>query len=176
MTIVCNDARYKTGTISDKLIPARNFLLVYGEKMRKPSSLTIIIVGILTVLGMLGLNSQSAAYTADYANLGRLDAPAATKEGIGNSSEVRPFRHNIDTKNFAYYEESHIRAIKRIDGEQTNEPNPRRKTPHVIPLQNVFTIIIRGRTCWQRLSVLDSPCLTRIDQLPLDNRPPPAIF
>lgn len=144
--------------------------------MRKPSSLIILIVGIFTVLGMFGLNSQSAAYSADYAKLGMPEAPAAAEEGIDRASEVRPFRHNIDAQNIAYYEESHLRSIKRFEGEHTNEPNPKRRTPHLIPLQNAFAIIIRGRTSWQRLSVLDSPCLTRIDQLPLDNRPPPAIF
>lgn len=144
--------------------------------MRKPSSLIVLIVGILTVLGMFGLDSQSAAYSADYSRLGRQDASIVADDGLSRTSEVRPVRHDIDAQNIAYYEESHLRSMKRVEGEQTNEPNPKRRTPHLIPLQNAFTIIIRGRTSWQRLSVLDSPCLTRIAQLPLDNRPPPASF
>lgn len=150
--------------------------MIDGEKMRKPSNLIIAIVGTFAVLGMLGLIPQGAAYASDYAELGRLDLTPAAQEGASNASQVRPSRNVVDARYLAYYEESHIRSIKRIGGGQTGEPDSRRKAPQVIPSRNAFTVIIRGRTSWQRLSVLDSPCLTRIDQLPLDNRPPPAYF
>jgi len=141
-----------------------------GEKMRKTLKPIAFILGILTILGMLGFDSQSTAYS------GFLNPTnsATTKECTGRITRVQSVSHTSDALNFKYFEEPNRRKIEERR-EVQNKEQGLKKSRQVIQLPKTATAITRGTTCMKRLSALGLPLLARIDMLPLENRPPPII-
>ena len=142
--------------------------------MRRPSICIVLIVIIMTALGASCGDASSSSHSFDFAILGSEKIALRSEDRGLRLSEFRPYQFITDAGNVRYYEESIINAIKRVDGEQTKEPNPRRRPVRI-------TCFVPGRTSFacrraqeQGPPVLDTPCLTRIDQLPLENRPPPS--
>lgn len=138
--------------------------------MKKASNLIIILLGILTVLGMLGFDSQGKAYSASVSPANA----ATTKESTGRITRVESASHLSDALNFRYFEESNGSTVKERKEERSREQGFNR-TRRVIQLPKTSTAITRGTICRKRLSALDLPLLTRIDMLPIENRPPPTV-
>jgi len=138
--------------------------------MRKASNLTIILLGIITVLGLLGFDPQSASYSAFTSPT----KATAAKECTGRITRVQSASQFSDALNLRYFEENGRRTIKERKEEPSKEQGLKR-TRRVFQLPRTSTAITRETTCRKNLSALDLPWLTRIDMLPLANRPPPAI-
>lgn len=134
----------------------------------------VVIVGILSVLGLIMLDGIDRESFYDCSNLGKEKTFAVTRYGIEELSEIRHSKHIVEAQSVKYYEKSQLDAVRKIDGEQTKEPNPKGKALHVTPYLFNRAIIAFVRTVLHGPSVLDTACLTRIDQLPLENRPPPV--
>ncbi len=143
-------------------------------QLRRPSIGIVLIVVMITALGVSCGDASSSSHSFDFAKLGSEKTDLQSEDRGLRPSEFRPYQFITDAGNVRYYEESIINAIKRVDGEQTREANSRSRLARI-------TCFIPGRTNFacrgsqeQGPPVLDTPCLTSIDQLPLENRPPPS--
>lgn len=141
--------------------------------MWRPPVKYSIIVAILTIIGAFGLDTLVCS--ADpFGDINyTFDTMAA--EASYNATDIHAFQRDANPQIISYIDESHVNMIKKVDGEQTKEPSPRGKLVKNVPNPIDTLRAFLEKLAMKGPSVIDSPCLMSIDQLPLDNRPPPLL-